>query len=136
LVNNNQDISIQYGTVYPGLFVGLLKVSYDEAELLIRSLKESGRLNDKNEVHPALHQNWLRAEAKRKKSEEIKARIRTERHHSQIEQVKEILSDLQDPETGEFPEISFGHDNEDLVVEVKGTDWLKAEVQKRLASLT
>jgi hypothetical protein len=66
----------------------------------------------------------------------IKARIRAERHLLQVKQVKEILSDLQDPETGEFPEISFDRDDEDLVVEVKGTDWLKAEAQKRLASLT
>lgn len=130
------NISIQYGTVYPGLFVGLLKTSYDEAEILIRSLRESGYLNDKNEVSPVLHENWLREDAKRKKLEEAKAQARAKRHLLQIEQVKQLLDDLQDPETGEFPEICFDRENEDLVVKVKGTEWIKVEAQKRLASLT
>ena len=116
--------------------MGLLKTSYDEAELLIRSLKDSGYLNDRNQASAVLHENWIHEEAKRQKLEEAKARIRAERHLLQIEQVRELLDDLQDPETGEFPEISFDREHEDLVVEVRGTDWVKAEAKKRLASLT
>jgi hypothetical protein len=65
--------------------------------------------------------------------QDAKNKARVERHFFQIEQVKELLGDLQDPETGEFPEISFDRENEDLVVRVHGTEWLRAEAQKRLA---
>lgn len=129
------DVSIQYGTVYPGLFVGLLKVSYEEAEMLIRSLKESGHINAQNEVARQLHENWLREEVKRQRLQDAKDKARAERHFFQIEQVKKLLGDLQDPETGELPKISFNRENEDLVVKVRGTEWLTAEAQKRLAGL-
>lgn len=129
------NISIQYGTVYPGLFVGLLKVSYEEAELLIRSLRESGCINAQNEAPRWQHENWLREDAKRQRLQDAKNKTRAERHSLEIEHVKKLLDDLQDPETGESPDISFECENEDLVVKVRGTEWLRTEAQKRLAHL-
>ena len=49
-------IMVEHGTVYPGLFAGILKISYDEAEFLIRSLKESGYIDAKNELSFGLRQ--------------------------------------------------------------------------------
>ena len=61
---------------------------------------------------------------------------RAERHDEQIHQVKELLGDLIDPETGEPVEVRFDRDDEDLVVEVRGSTWITAEARRRLAHLS
>ena len=101
-----------------------------------RTGRQSGHINAQNEADHWQHENWLLEEAKRQRLEDAKTKARAERHILQIKQVRKLLDSLQDPETGELPEIAFDRENEDLVVKVHGTEWIRAEAQKRLAGLS
>ena len=77
---------------------------------------------------------WLREEEKKQKNEQIKARERARIHSRYIQQIKDLLGDLQDPETGEPVEIIFDRDKEDLILTIRGSNWVKSEAQKRMAN--
>ena len=51
-----------------------------------------------------------------------------------IRKAKELLAGLYDPQTGEAAEVSFENDNGNLVVAVRGTEWVRSEAQRLLAS--
>src|SRR5262249_15992608 len=133
------EIAVALKTVHLGMIAGLLNISYDEAEYLIRTLRGRGIIDEHNTLTVELlreHERWLSEQRRRERVKEHIARLRVERHHSQIQQVKELLGDLIDPETEKPVEISFDRDDEDLVVQVRGSTWLTAEARRRLAHLS
>lgn len=136
LVVEATDIAIKSGYVLPGMLVGLLKISYEEAEFVIQMLKGRSVINGQNELGDflqPLRKKWLNKVKQRKELLDTQADARAETHQEQIQQVRELLNDLRDPETGEPPEILFEREDEELVVIIRGSEWLKSEAQKRLS---
>ena len=132
-------IAISAGKIeWPGFLAGPLKISHEEAIRLISGLKARGILDYRNELCGDLrvqHFRRLKEARKRQQMEEEATLARKTIHYQMINQVNELLSGLFDPETGESPEVSFENDNGNLVVVVRGTEWLRLESQKRLAEL-
>jgi hypothetical protein len=52
-----------------------------------------------------------------------------------VQAVNRLLDGLADPETGEPVEIRFVDDNGHLAVDIRGTDWVRLEAERRLSAL-
>jgi hypothetical protein len=133
-------IAISAGKIeWPGYLAGPLKISHEEAVRLISGLKARGILNNQNELCGDLrvvHEKRLKEAHKRRQMEEEAILARKKIHYQMIHEVNDLLSELVDPESGEAPEVSFENDNGNLVVIVRGTEWLRLEAQKRLSHLS
>ena len=135
------EVAISLGKIeWPANLTGRLKISYDEAVHLIQGLQARGILDSQNELCPDLrseHEKRIR-EARRKQQVEECERLTKEiaQHEMilRIRKVRELLAGLYDPETGEVAEVSFENDNGNLVVAVRGTEWVKSEAQRLLSS--
>ena len=134
-------IAISLGKIeWPANLTGRLKISYDEALSLIHGLQARGILNSQNELCADLrpeHEKRIR-EARRKQQEDECERLEKEiaQHEMilKIRKTRELLAGLYDPETGEAAEVSFENDNGNLVVAVRGTEWVRLEAQRLLSS--
>jgi hypothetical protein len=136
------EVAISLGKIeWPSNLTGCLKISYDEAVHLIQGLQARGILNNQNELCPDLrpeHKRRIREARKKQQAEECE---RLEKEIAQYEmilrirKVRELLAGLYDPETGEAAEVSFENDNGNLVVAVRGTEWVRSEAQRLLASV-
>ena len=133
-------IAISLGKIeWPGILAGPLKISHEEALRLIDGLQTRGILNSQKELCGDLrveHQKRVEEARRKQQAEEVENITRAKIHYQMIRQVKELLADLADPETGEAAEVSFDNDNGNLVVAVRGTEWVRVEAQKRLAELS
>jgi hypothetical protein len=135
-------IAITLGKIeWPANLTGRLKISYDEALNLIQGLQARGILNSQNELCADLrpeHEKRVR-EAHRKQQEEECQRLEKEIAQQEmilkIRKARELLAGLYDPETGEAAEVSFENDNGNLVVAVRGTEWVRLEAQRLISSL-
>jgi len=135
-------IAISLGKIeWPANLTGRLKISYDEALNLIHGLQARGILNSQNELCADLrpeHDKRIR-EARRKQKEEECERLEKEiaQHEMilRIRKVRELLAGLYDPDTGEAAEVSFENDNGNLVVAIRGTEWVRLEGQRLISSL-
>lgn len=135
-------IAITLGKIeWPANLTGRLKISYDEALNLIQGLQARGILNSQNELCADLrpeHEKRTR-EARRKQQEEECQRLEKEIAQQEmilkIRKVRELLAGLYDPETGEAAEVSFENNNGNLVVAIRGTEWVRLEGQRLISSL-
>ena len=106
----------------------------------ISGLQARGILNSQNELCPDLRPEHERRiqEARRKQQadecERLEKEIAQYEMILRIRKAKELLAGLYDPQTGEAAEVSFENDNGNLVVAVRGTEWVRSEAQRLLAS--
>lgn len=136
------EIAISLGKIeWPANLTGRLKISYDDAVCLIQGLQARGIINSQNELCPYLrpeHEKRIQ-EARRKQRAEECARLEKEvaQHEMilRIHKIREVLAGLYDPETGEAAEVAFENDNGNLVVAIRGTEWVRAEAQRLLGSI-
>lgn len=133
-------IAISLGKIeWPGVLAGPLKISHEEAFRLIAGLQARGILNNQKELCGDLqveHERRVREAHSKRQAEKTEKITRAKIHCQMIRQVKELLADLADPETGEAAEVSFDNDNGNLVVAVRGTEWVRLEAQRRLSELS
>jgi hypothetical protein len=136
-------IAISLGKIdWPANLTGRLQISYDEALNLIQGLQARGILNEQNELCAFLRPEPEKRiqEARRKQQEDECERLEKEiAQHEMILKIpksRELLAGLYDPETGEAAEVSFENDNGNLVVAVRGTEWVRLEAQRLISSLT
>ena len=115
---------LKLGTVRPRILEEMLGISYEEALFVIGALRARGMLNERNE----LIGSW--------KNEHERILKLKEKHSELIEQVKRILANLKDPETAEPVEMEFDYESESLGVNVRGSEWVKSEAQRRLAEFS
>ena len=124
---------------WPGILAGTLKISHEEAMRLVQGLQARGVLNGQNELCADLrveHEKRVREARRKQQMEEAERLTRAKIHSQMIDQVKELLAGLADPETGEAAEVSFDNDNGNLVVAVHGSEWVRSEAQRRLSALS
>jgi hypothetical protein len=133
-------IAISLGKIdWPGVLAGPLKIPHEEALRVITGLQARGILDSQKEICGDLrteHLKRVRDAQRRQQSEEAEKIARAKIHYQMIRQVKELLADLADPETGEGAEVSFDNDNGNLVVSIRGTEWVREEAQRRLSVLS
>jgi hypothetical protein len=133
-------IAISQGQIWwPSTLAGPLNISYDEAERLIQSLQGRGIINSNNELCADLQpvrRKMLQEESKKQQMEKAAAFARAEEQYKQIQQVKELLDGLADPETGEPVEIYFDNDDGNLAINIRGTEWVRSEAQRLLSTLS
>jgi len=115
---------LKLGTVRPRVLEEMLGISYEEALFVIWALRARGMLNERNE----LIGSW--------KMEHERILNLKEKHSELVKQVKQILANLRDPETNEPVEIEFDYGSENLGVNVRGSEWVKSEAQRRLAEFS
>lgn len=133
------ELAITHRRLWPGAIAGPLDISHEEAEQIIQGLKARGILDSQNELCGDLrgvHERRLREAIRQQREQEKAAIVRARVHYQMIQEVKELLEGLADPETGEEAEVSFDNDNGNLVVAVHGTEWVRSEAQKRLSALS
>lgn len=133
------ELAITLGRLWPGAIAGPLNISHEEAELILQGLKARGILDFQNELCGDLrrvHERRMREALRKHREQEKAALVRATVHYQMIQEVKDLLDGLVDPETGEEAEVSFDNDKGNLVVAVHGTEWVRAEAQKRLSALS
>jgi hypothetical protein len=135
-------IAISLGKIeWPANLTGRLKISYDEALNLIQGLQARGILNNQNELCADLrpeHEKRIREARKKQQQEECERLEKEIAQHEmilKIRKARELLAGLYDAETGEVAEVSFENDNGNLVVAVRGTEWVRLEAQMLISSL-
>jgi len=129
-------IAITMGKLWPSALAGPLEISHEHAEELIHVLQGRGIINSEHELCSDLmveHKKRLREQSKKQKMAESAALALAETHYQMIQRVKELLAGLVDPETGEEVEVSFNNNNGNLAVDIRGSEWIKSEAQKRLS---
>jgi len=112
---------------------------YKRQEKLIQSLQGRGIINSNNELCADLQpvrRKMLQEESKKQQMEKAAAFAHAEEQHKQIQQVRELLDGLADPETGEPVEIYFDNDDGNLAINIRGTEWVRLEAQRLLSTLS
>lgn len=75
------------------------------------------------------------SEAVRRKKEAAQGAAVAQANPELVQTVNSLLAGLADPNTGEAVEIRFVDDNGQLAVDIRGTEWVRLEAQKRLSVL-
>src|ERR1022692_10978 len=134
-------IAISLGKIeWPANLTGRLKISYDEALNLIQGLQARGILNSHNELCSDLrleHEKRIREVHKKQQQGECERLEKESAQHEmilKIRKVRELLAGLYDAETGQAAEMSFENDNGNLVVAIRGTEWVRLEAHRLLSS--